>query len=380
MADDIDRDAWSWTRVTRILVKTALLFVVFNLIFASFDLWPLMGKLSVYNTIVPGRSRLPYGSDPEHSYNLTVSQLDVMIASHEIAGEVKTTDEYRILVLGDSSVWGFLLQPGETLPAQLDAGAYRMADGRRIRVYNFGYPTMSLTKDLLLLSRGLEFDPDLVVWFFTLESFWRENQIEAPLIQFNPDATRDLIVEFQLDLDPADSRLQPATFWQRTIIGQRRELANAIRLQGYGVMWASTGLDCYIVLPDDRDDRELPNGLDFHGLQPGELEEEQMAFDVLAAGVDLAGDVPVVLINEPIYVHTKEGSDLYYNAVYPRWAYDAYREWLRLRAEKEGWRLLDLWDWLSADSFADSGVHYDAEAASTLASFLAGLLWEPVND
>ncbi len=380
MAHDIDRDTWSWTRIARLLVKTAVLFIVFNLVFASCDLWPLIGKLSIYNAIVPGRSRLPFGSDPEQSYNLTISQLDVMIASHEIAGEVKTSDEYRILVLGDSSVWGFLLQPRETLPAQLDAGAYRMADGRRIRVYNFGYPTMSLAKDLVLLSRGLEYDPDLVVWFFTLESFWRENQIEAPLIQFNPDATRDLIVEFQLDLDPADSRFQPATFWQRTIIGQRRELSNAIRLQCYGVMWASTGLDRHIVIPEDRNDRELPNGLDFHGLQPDELEEKQLAFDVLTAGVDLAGDVPVVLINEPIYIHAMEGGDLFYNAVYPRWAYNAYREWLLLRAENEGWKLLDLWDWLPADAFADSGVHYDAEAASVLASLLAESLWEPVDD
>jgi len=362
------------------LVKTALLFVVFNLVFASFDLWPLIGKLSVYNAIVPGRTRLPYGSDPERSYNLTISQLDVMLASHEIAGKEKAPDEFRVLVLGDSSVWGFLLQPGETLPAQLDAGAYRMADGRRIQVYNFGYPTMSLAKDLLLLSRGLEYDPDLVVWFFTLESFWRENQIEAPLIQFNSDATRDLIHTYNLDLNPADSRFQHTTFWQRTIIGQRRELANAFRLQCYGVMWAVTGLDRYIVLPEDRNDRDLPVDLVFHGLQPGELEEEEIAFDVLAAGIDLAGDVPVVLINEPIYVHTREGSDLFYNAAYPRWAYDAYREWLRLRAEQEGWKLWDLWDWLPVYSFADSGVHYDARAASTLATFLAESLWGCVDD
>jgi hypothetical protein len=378
MADNTGTQTWSWMKIARILVKTTMLFIVFNLIFASFDFWPLIGKLSVYNTIVPGRLRLPYGSDPERSYNLTISQLDVMIASHEIAGEAKTPDEYRILVLGDSSVWGFLLQPGETLPAQLDAGAYRTTDGRRIQVYNFGYPTMSLTKDLLLLSRGLEYDPDLIVWFFTLESFWRENQIEAPLVQYNPNATRDLIHTFRLDLDPADPRFQPTMFWQRTIFGQRRELANAIRLQCYGVMWASTGLDRYIALSEDRNERELPEGFTFHGLQPGGLEEEHLAFDVLAAGVDLAGEVPVVLINEPIYIHAGEGSDLFYNAAYPRWAYDAYREWLRSQAEKEGWRLLDLWDWLPADSFADSGVHYDAEAASSLAAFLVESIWETV--
>jgi hypothetical protein len=371
---------WNWSKVGRVLIKALVLFIIFNLIFACFNFWPLMAKLSVYNTVVPGRQRLPFGSDPQRSYNLTITQMDMMVASHEIAGKEKLPGEYRVLVLGDSAVWGFLLQPGETLPAQIDAGAYRTPDGRRVRAYNFGYPTMSLTKDLLLLSRGLEFDPDLIVWFFTLESVWRENQIEAPLVQFNPAATRALILGHHLALDPDDVRFRTTSFWQRTIIGQRRELANAVRLQFYGFMWASTGIDRYIPTAETREMRDFSGDLRYHGTLSGELQENQLAFEVLAAGIDLAGEVSIILINEPIYIHKSEGSDLFYNAAYPRWAYDAYREWLLLRSEREGWNVLDLWDWLPSEAFKDSNVHYDAGAASTLASFLAESLWRSIDD
>lgn len=370
MGQATEVDAWSWTKISRVLIKTLVLFAIFNLVFAGCNLWPLIGKLSVYNSIVPGRKRLPYGSDPERSYNLTTSQLEVMIASHEISGDPISAGEYRVIILGDSSVWGFLLQPGETISAQIDADEYYTTDGRRVRAYNFGYPTMSLTKDLLLLWQSLEFEPDLIVWFFTLESFWRENQIEAPLVQYNPAVTRELMLAYQLDLDLDDPRFQPTTFWQRTIIGQRRELANTVRLQFYAGLWASTEIDRYIPSPNDRNDREMPRDLAFHGLQPDELREDQLAFDVLVAGVTLASEVPVLLINEPIFIQEGNGSTLHYNAHYPRWVYDAFREWLWRMSDSEGWTILDLWTWLPANLFADGGVHYDAEGASALASFL----------
>ncbi|MCZ7670394.1 MAG: hypothetical protein M5U34_26160 [Chloroflexi bacterium] len=42
----------------------------------------------------------------------------------------------------------------------------------------------------------------------------------------------------------------------------------------------------------------------------------------------MAGDVPVLLINEPMFISSGRNSDLRYNAFYPRWAYDQYREML----------------------------------------------------
>jgi hypothetical protein len=49
---------------------------------------------------------------------------------------------------------------------------------------------------------------------------------------------------------------------------------------------------------------------------------------VLAATLERAGDVPVLLINEPMFISSGQNSDLRYNSFYPRWAYDQYRAML----------------------------------------------------
>ena len=67
-----------------------------------------------------------------------------MFASHLIAAGPKPEDEYRVIVIGDSSVWGTLLRPEESLAGQLDAAGLTTCDGKQVRVYNLGYPTISL--------------------------------------------------------------------------------------------------------------------------------------------------------------------------------------------------------------------------------------------
>jgi hypothetical protein len=86
-----------------------------------------------------------------------------------------------VLLIGDSSTWGFLLPPGQTLAAHLNAAGLRHPDGRKVRVYNLGYPVMSLAKDLLILSRAANrYEPDLIVWPLTLESFPYDKQLFPP--------------------------------------------------------------------------------------------------------------------------------------------------------------------------------------------------------
>jgi hypothetical protein len=49
-------------------------------------------------------------------------------------------------------------------------------------------------------------------------------------------------------------------------------------------------------------------------------------------------------------------------------------------SEREGWIFFDLWDWLPASAFADSVVHYDADAANALALFLLESIHDAVDD
>ena len=106
--------------IARVLVKTALLFAALNLAFVLLDPLPALGKLSLYNRILPGRARLPYGENPDAAYNLSLFQLDAMFAAHEVA-RAPARDEFRVLLIGDSAAWGILLQPEETLAGQINA-------------------------------------------------------------------------------------------------------------------------------------------------------------------------------------------------------------------------------------------------------------------
>ncbi|MCK5430016.1 MAG: hypothetical protein KAI94_11125, partial [Anaerolineales bacterium] len=226
-----------------VIIKAIVLFLLLNLIFAL--IWPIpsLGRISAYDSIFPGRQRLPYGDNPEKAYNLSLFNLEAMFASHEVTDGFKPPGEYRILLIGDSSTWGFLLPPQQSLSAQLNSAGFMLPDGRQIRAYNLGYPVMSLTKDLLILSYAMHYQPDMIVWLFTLESFPKDKQLFPPLLQHNTELVQELIKTYNLDLDPNDPNLVNHQIFDKTIIGQRRALADLLRLQLYGVLWAATGID-----------------------------------------------------------------------------------------------------------------------------------------
>src|ERR1044071_1092151 len=129
-------------RLFKVLLKAALLFVLFNFAFIFFKQVPV-GKLSLYNIVFPGRERFPFGETKE-SYNLSLFDLDAMFASHILNGTPKSSSEYRVLLIGDSSVWGTLLTNEQTLAGQFNTNLIT-ACGKTVHVYNLGYPTISLT-------------------------------------------------------------------------------------------------------------------------------------------------------------------------------------------------------------------------------------------
>lgn len=360
----------TWRMLGRILLKTAILLVLINGFFLFVT--PDLGRFSLYNHLFPGRLRLPYGENPAQAYNLSLFDLDAMLNSHVIS-QPKAADEFRVVVLGDSGVWGWFLENENTLAGQLNQMGLATHDGRRVVVYNLGYPLMSLTKDLVLLHEVMPYEPDLIVWLVTLQSFPWEQQLVPPLLQQNPDVVRPLITTYSLHLDANDPRFVEPTVWQQTIIGQRRNLADGLRLQLYGVSWAATGVDQAIPteIPLRQSDFEADvSWLEYE--EPIPLNEERLAFDVLEAGVTMAGDVPLLIVNEPIFISTGENSDLRYNAWYPRWAYEAYRGQLAQTAAEQGWHYLDLWDAIPPAEFTDSPVHLTPDGAGVLAERVRG--------
>lgn len=362
-----------------VLVKTALLFLIANLLFAAFYPVDLLGKVSLYNHIFPGRTRLPYGDNPARAYNLSLYNLEAMFASHEIAAGGKPDDEFRVVLIGDSSTWGFLLHSNDTLSARLNGLQARHPDGRKMRFFNLGYPVMSLAKDLLILSRALEYEPDLIIWLVTLESFPHDKQLFPPLLQNNPRSMTELVKTYQLNLNLEDYKENQPAFWNRTFFGSRRQLADLLRLQYYGVLWAATGIDQDIPVTFTPRQEDLETDYSFHDLKPFDLKETDLSLGLISAGIKMAAPTPVLIINEPIFISQGANSDIRYNFYYPRWAYDGYRKIMASQAELGSWRYRDFWDRIPGTEFTNTAVHLSPGGSQALAELVLKAVLETIQ-
>lgn len=345
-------DDFDWKKGGRIGVKTAVFLLLLNLIFALLAPMETLGRLSLYNGILTGRERLPYGEVPAESYNLSLYNIPAMFASHAIS-QPKADGEFRVVIIGDSATWGWFLENADTLAGQLKA---INADGA-VQFYNLGYPVMSLTKDIMILDGAMAHAPDLIIWPITLESFPREKQLFPPIVQENEGRIRPLISQYNLNIEGENNFTSPS-FLDQTLIGQRRNLADLLRLQQYGFSWAATGIDQTI--PPDPPLRKSDFDADVSWQTFNEsaaLTRDSLAFDVLEAGFAIAGEVPILLINEPIFISDGENSALRYNAFYPRWAYDQYRALLAETAVSNQWHYLDAWNAVDGAYFGDTAVH-----------------------
>src|SRR5574341_348350 len=131
----------------RVLVRGAVFFLLFEYAFLSSNL--NFGRLDVYGELGLKRLRFPYSTHAPEDEALEVGNLDAMFASH-IVSEPKTANEFRVLILGDSALWGVLLRPEQTFPGQLDA-LQLTCGNKTVRAYNLSYLRASSTKDLMIL-------------------------------------------------------------------------------------------------------------------------------------------------------------------------------------------------------------------------------------
>jgi hypothetical protein len=365
MTKTIPNSNFSWKRV---IIKGIILFLIVNLLFGVFHPLPILGRISAYNSLLPGRLRFPFGEKPDLAYNFSLYSLEAMFASHELTLKEKPADEYRILLIGDSSVWGYLLKPEDTLAAYINSADLEVGSHQRVRAYNLGYPTMSLAKDLFILDSALKYKPDLIVWLVTLESFPREKQLDSPIVQNNPSRVKDFIHRYSLNLTQDDPRLITSGFLGSTLIGQRRAVADILRLQIYGILWAATGIDQYYPDSFEPPQANLPDDESFHEMLPSDFNPDDLSFDILAAGSRMADGVPILFINEPIFLSQGENSDIRYNFFYPRWAYDQYRQLFNSYCIENRWLCLDEWNLVSPSEFTNSAIHMSPQGTQQLAS------------
>jgi len=350
-------------RLFAVLLKATLLFVLFNFAFIFTHDIPF-GKLSLYNVVFPGRERFPFG-EADASYNMSIFDLEAMFASHILAGAPKELDEYRVLLIGDSSTWGTLLKLEQTLAGQLNTTAVK-ACGRTVRAYNLGYPSISLSKDLLILDHSMQYKPDMIIWSTTLEAFPWDKQLTTPVVANNPERARKLIAKYHLAMDANNPALVKLSKWDQAFVGQRREVASLIRLQLYGALWASTGIDQIYPKDYEKAQTDLKASADFHELKSL---DDALAWEVLDAG--MSANTTMLLVNEPMLISHGKNSDVRYNFYYPRWAYDTYRQLLAERAAAYQWHYLDLWDLVPASEFTNSAIHLTPSGEALLTTKIA---------
>jgi hypothetical protein len=353
--------------IRNIVIKTIVLLGLCNLAYGVLQPIDILGRISAYNVIFPGRLRFPFGERPDLSYNLTINSLEAMFSAHEIDGSPKQKNEYRVLLIGDSSVWGYLLPPQDTLSGIINRSEVSLADGRIIQSFNLGYPTLSLTKDLLIMQQATRYEPDLIIWLVTLESFLRSKQLDSPLLKNNPQKIVELVQELDLQVEMPPFWYNIPPWWQRTIFSQRRELADLFRLQLYGVLWAATGIDQAFPAEYELPSNDLDNTIEYGAMLPPVLDLQLVAFDLLQSGQRLAGEIPLFIVNEPIFRGTGANREIRYNFFYPRWAYDQYRMQMERLSQVSGWHYLDAWELVDPSEFTNSAIHISPAGSQQLA-------------
>lgn len=354
------------TRPMAILVKALSLFVLINIVYGLTK--PSVADISIYNSLVPGLKRMPFGdySDP---YTVTVDNVDAMFAAHEISAD-KESDEIRVALIGDSSIYGEGLLSSDTLSGQWNQLNPQCAD-KQIMIYNLGYPHPSIIKDLVFIDEVRERQPDVIIWFVTLNTVMNQYRLN-PFLTGNRERALQIMETYDIPFGPRKALSEQTTpIYQDTIYGQRSFLARWLKLQTLGLLWYVAGDDFHLehgsMESISADVKKDPN---YRDLPPDSDLKESLLLGALTAGHNVAGEIPVLLVNEPIFVATGMHSDVRYNDLYPRWAYDQYRGLLAEHAQTNSINYLDMWNAIPPEFFTDTPLHLSADGERLFAEQL----------
>ena len=353
----------------RLLVKTTLIFLLANLLFALWN--PPVEQISGYNSIFPGRTRFPF---PEGERTVSIDNLDALFASHVISMP-KEQNEFRVVIIGDSSIWGDTIESDQTLSARLNELQFECSE-KNIRFYNLGFPHLAIVKDLLFLDKAMEYHADMVIWVFTLRTLLPKSP--NPFLVENSEHIYSLIKQYDLVYPHEELVLEEETLYEKTFFGQREELARLILLQALGAVTTGTESDRSPVFrPTGTPEIEyqpLPNdvrdSISYLGLEePGDI-SSLIWLDHFQAGEAIAGDIPILFVNQPMFIASGENSHLRYNQAYPRWAYDRYRQIMFEQADTYERTYNDLWDAIPPGYFTDDIFHLTPEGEQLMAEAL----------
>ena len=298
--------------IKRIIIKTILILFIINFGWIYLSRLPI-GDVSLYNFVFTGRYRFPFGENPKRSYNISLYNLDAMFASHEINKKQTDVEDIHVVLIGDSSIWGFLQKQENTISGLLNKRF--VGEDKKVNFHNLGFPSISILKDLMIVDRALEYDPDLILWFITLEALPKEKQLEIPIIRNNIGIVNSIIEKYELsEITLIEEKLIDNTLWN-----QRRNISDLLNLQLFGILWDATGIDQEYPETYNPAQRDFTEPIEqYYNINPDDKLEDFLALEIIENGIEKNKGIDFILINEPILISEGVNSSVQYNYYYPR--------------------------------------------------------------
>jgi hypothetical protein len=104
-------------------------------------------------------------------------------------------------------------------------------------------------------------------------------------------------------------------------------------------------------------------------------------WELLSAGQQIAreANVPLLIVNEPMYVGSGPNSDVNYNSFYERELYDRFRAALTGFTQQHDMAYLDLWNLLPPEDFSNTSLHYNLDGNRAVAQAIWDGLQSLIN-
>ena len=313
----------------RVILKALILFFVLNLLLTLFP----NPSYFVFRQLLPKLNKFPiyavyYDSQAKHGFGArNVFDVNVLFNTHLISYEEKPANQYRIILIGDSTVRDGTLYP------MIDQ---QECNGKILHAYNLGYYGASATKDLMILQAAMKYSPDLIVWPVTSRTLSNEPKDFALA---NSGDLVGLINAYGLSI-PADQSLTGGSFFSGD---------DKIRLQtrlviNYAVLFPAIRSPQRII-QNAINDIKTNNAADQETLPVSGA----YLFSALTAAPKIVGAVPFLLINEPRP-----------SVVVTQTDFLQYRQELLSLNGEQHWIFLDLWSLVPDKDFIDK-IHRNAD-------------------
>lgn len=368
-------------RFARIIVKALILFVLFDIFQAAVHLDRRVESLSIYRYLVPPLSRI----DIMRDYPTPVMwRLRPLLDAHQIALP-KKPDEYRVAVLGDSGTFGMFTPSRQAIPGQMTA-LHAQLPGGTVVAYNLAYQTPNTLKDVLLLHHLLGDHVDAVVWFVTLYDLAADQPPPARhfihiIIRVNADELPALCREYGINTWETRELLRPLPEYRRSII------FTGARYRDYFLLLARSFLDRFAGGDPTESFRPkrpwiggepLPAEPLFREVSPNDPPMPNSRWTTLLAGVRMAKEknIPVLVVNEPMFIASGPHADHEYNSFYGKKIYDRYRAALARFCRENRLNCLDLWNAVPPGEMDDTPEHYTPAGNARIAAAVVARLRE----